>query len=257
MAKKFRDLKQEGKKAFIPFITAGDPTLKDTEHYIYLLEKLGADIIELGIPFSDPMADGPVIQASSERALKKGTNLKKVLALVKKVRRKTEIPILLMGYYNPIFKMGVSQFAERARSSGVDAVLVVDLPPEESQDLWGCLRKNRIDLVRLITPTSNTDRIQAITRQASGFLYYVSIKGITGAKLSITQEIQEQVLKIKKISKLPVCIGFGISGPRQASTLAPYCDGIVVGSALVSRISRKVSEATLSKFLNSLRKSIH
>lgn len=256
----FDRLKKERKKALIPFITAGDPSLAVTEKLIYTLEKAGADIIELGIPFSDPMADGPVIQASSERALKKKVTLDKILSLVKKVRKKSEIPILLMGYYNPVFSMGHDKFASRARSSGVDAVLVVDLPPEEAKPLKKSLRKNRIDLVFLLAPTSDAKRIKTVISRASGFIYYVSLTGVTGAKLKIDSDLAKMLKKIRQDSSLPVAVGFGISSPHQAGKISKLADGVVVGSSLVKLIAKKVSKKfpyqSIHRYISSLKSAI-
>lgn len=256
----FKRLKKEGKKALIPFITAGDPNLSVTEKLIYTLEGAGADIIELGVPFSDPMADGPVIQAASERALKKKVTLKQILSLVSKVRKKSKVPILLMGYYNPVFVMGPEVFAQAAGRAGVDAVLIVDLPPEEAGDLKRFLKKNKIDLVHLLAPTSDQDRIKKAARSGSGFLYYVSLTGVTGAKLTITREIKNQIQKIRKQSRLPIAVGFGISRPDQARKVASHADGVVVGSALVKIVEREGRKKNLHKkvdlFINSLRKAI-
>ncbi|MBI2981371.1 MAG: tryptophan synthase subunit alpha, partial [Deltaproteobacteria bacterium] len=181
ISKKFIDLKRVGRKALITFITAGDPNLQTTKRLIFALEKGGADIIELGVPFSDPMADGPIIQKASERALKKGTTLSKILKLVREVRKTTEIPILLMGYYNPILSYGLKRFATGAVRSEVDALLVVDLPPEVAGPLKRELKKKKIDLIFLLAPTSTPERVQKVCRIGSGFLYFVSVTGITGS----------------------------------------------------------------------------
>ena len=244
ISKKFKQLKKERRKALIPFITAGDPSLARTEKLILTLEEAGADIIELGVPFSDPMADGPVIQASSERALKKGANLNKILKLVSRVRKKTQIPIVLMGYYNPVFVMGISTFAKKAAEAGVDGVLTVDLPPEEAYPLAHELKKNRIDPIFLLAPTSTLDRIRKAAHLGSGFLYYVSMTGITGAKLSVTDEIQKQVRRIRSLSSLPVAVGFGISHPHQAAAIKKMADGVVIGSALIRILSRNSPSLT-------------
>lgn len=255
--KKFRALKKEGRKALITFVTAGDPTLAHTEKIVYALEAAGADIIELGIPFSDPMADGPVIQASSERALKYHVTLGDIFALVKKIRKQSQIPLLLMGYYNPIFIMGHEVFAKKAAEAGVDAVLIVDLPPEEAGDFRKYLRKNNIDLVHLLAPTSDEARIQKAARSGSGFIYYVSLTGVTGAELKITSEIENQINQIRKHSSLPIAVGFGVSKPEHVRALSPYADGIVVGSALVKIIGAEGRKPTLiskvSQFVRLLR----
>ncbi len=248
-------------KALISFITAGDPSLSMTEKIVYQLEKGGVDIIELGVPFSDPMADGPVIQASSERALKKGTSLKDVLALVKKIRHRSKIPLLLMGYYNPIFAYGLSRYAKEAAKAGVNATLVVDLPPEESSDLDRELKKEGIDLIYLLTPTSDDARIKQVARKARGFIYFVSMTGITGAKLQSIFEIKKKIGRIRQLTRLPIVIGFGISTPEQAHQMSLLADGVVVGSALVKLIHQNVAKPSkclnkVENFARSLRSSI-
>ncbi len=260
ITKKFKELKRRGKKALIPFITAGDPSLTVTEKLVYTLEESGADLIELGIPFSDPMADGPVIQAASERALKNKVTLWDVLSLVSRIRKKSQVPLLLMGYYNPIFVMGLERFAVKAGQAGVDAVLIVDLPPEEAGDLRKELKKNKIDLVHLLAPTSDEERIKKAVRSASGFIYYVSLTGITGARLTVSDEIRQQIEKIRQSTALPVAVGFGISKPEQARHIADGADGVVVGSALVRIIASEGKKASLfpkaGRFISSLRKAI-
>lgn len=260
ISKKFKELRKKGIKALIPFITAGDPSLTVTEKLVTTLEEAGADIIELGVPFSDPMADGPVIQAASERALKNKVTVSDVLSLVARIRKKSQIPLLLMGYYNPIFVMGHERFSQKAKEVGVDAVLIVDLPPEEAGDLRKVLKKNNIDLVHLLAPTSNEERIKRAVRSASGFIYYVSLTGITGARLTVSGEIRQQIEKIRNFTQLPIAVGFGISKPEQACQLGPVADGIVVGSALVKIIARKGRQKSLfantSRFVSSLKRAI-
>lgn len=259
IAQTFRQLKKNGRKALIPFIVAGDPSLKETERLIYTLAEAGADLLELGVPFSDPMADGPVIQAASERALKNGVTLAAIFKLVGRVRRKTNIPLILMGYYNPIFVMGLEAFARKARDSGVDGVLVVDLPPEEARPLALVLKKYKLDLIFLLAPTSTEVRIRQAVRQGSGFLYYVALTGVTGAKLAINAELHDQVQRIRKLSTRPIVVGFGISKPAQIKQIGADCDGVVVGSALVKLIhaSRgKSLQNALSKYFLALKKQL-
>lgn len=234
LKKTWARLKKTGDKALVTFITAGDPSLSATQKIVLALEKSGADIIELGIPFSDPMADGPVIQASSERALKNKTNLKKIFDLVKILRKKTQVPLILMGYFNPILNFGLEAFAQKACEGGVDGVLVVDLPPEEAGAFNKILRKNKIHQIFLVTPTSNADRILKAASMSSGFLYYVSMTGITGAKLNVARDFSGHIAQVKSMIRLPLVVGFGISNPKQASQMAKLADGIVVGSKLVS-----------------------
>lgn len=234
----FRRLKQDGKKALVPFLTAGDPNPAATKRLILTLERAGADVIELGVPFSDPMADGPVIQKASERALAKGMTLRKVLGLVSRVRKASQVPLLLMGYFNPILSYGLERFARDAARAGVDGAIVVDLPPEESGDLDRALKKNGIDLIYLLTPTSDADRIRIVCRRARGFIYFVSMTGVTGAALKSEAEIRSKVAEIRRCTKLPIAIGFGISSPKQARAMGKIGDGAVVGSALVTLIHK-------------------
>lgn len=232
----FRRLKKDKKKALIPFLTAGDPNPAATRKLILALEGAGADVIELGVPFSDPMADGPVIQKASERALAKGITLKKVLALVSQVRKASQVPLLLMGYFNPILSYGPERFASDAAKAGVDGAIVVDLPPEEASELDRALKKAGIDLIYLLTPTSDAERIRIVARRARGFLYFVSMTGVTGARLKSEAEIRKKVAEIRKYTKLPIAVGFGISSPEQTRAMARIGDGVVVGSALVKLI---------------------
>lgn len=238
ITKKLRILRQTGKKAFIPFITAGDPNLKTTEKLIHTLEKAGATLIELGVPFTDPMADGPTIQRANERSLKKGANLSGILSLVKNVRKTSQIPILLMGYYNPILQYGLEKFCQDANMSGIDGVLIVDLPAEEASEMRKVLKKYPIDLIYLLTPTSNGTRINKINKYGSGFIYYVSLTGITGAKHINTKDVNKHIKFIRNQVKLPINIGFGISKPQHVRALSPMADGVVVGSAIVKLIEK-------------------
>jgi tryptophan synthase alpha chain len=234
----FDALKADGRKALITFITAGDPDMPTTGEIILALERSGADIIELGIPFSDPMADGPTIQASSERALKAGATLAGVLKLVGMLRKKTGVPIILFGYYNPILSYGLARFAKDSAASGVDGVLVVDLPPEEAADLKKVLDRAGVDLVFLLTPTSDSKRMRLVASLGAGFIYFVSLTGVTGARKSLASDIGAYVKKVRRFTGLPVGVGFGISTPAQARNVARVADGVVVGSAIIDIISR-------------------
>jgi len=236
--KTFAQLKANGEKALITFITAGDPDLKTSKDIIFELEKSGADIIELGIPFSDPMADGPTIQAASERALKKGTTLKDVLELVKDVRKRSQIPIILFGYYNPIFAYGTERFAKDVKKAGADGILVVDLPPEEAHELKKAADSCSLDLIFLLTPTSDDNRMRLVAEKASGFIYYVSVAGITGARKELPGTIQRYIRKVRQFAPLPVGVGFGISTPEQAREVSKWADGVIVGSAIVNVIEK-------------------
>lgn len=257
----FESLRRKGEKALIPFVTAGYPDLATTEKLIYEIEKNGADLLELGVPFSDPMADGPVIQYSSERALQKGTNLKMILALVKTVRLKTDMPIILMGYFNPFFSYGLKRFAEDAKRVGVDGVLVVDLPPEEADDMITHAGAVGLDLIFLLAPTSDQKRIDLIVKNATGFIYYVSLTGVTGIRSTLDRDIRKQVTRIKKITSIPIGVGFGISTPQQAKTIAKWADAVVVGSALIKKIkeskSPKAIVANVGKLIKSLKEAIN
>lgn len=233
IGEKFKELGKTGDKALITFITAGDPDLAATEEYILEMEKGGADIIELGVPFSDPMADGPTIQKSSERALISGTTLPKILAMVKSVRRRSQVPIVLMGYFNPVFRYGAGRFAADAAAAGVDGVLLVDLPPEEAGEFMEAASAAGLDVISLLTPTSDDRRIKKVARLGSGFIYYVSVTGVTGARASVADSLFERVAQISRQIHLPVAVGFGISDPAQAASVANIADGVVVGSAIV------------------------
>jgi len=257
--KKFKELQGRGEKALVSFITAGDPDLPTTEKLIHEMEKAGSDLIELGVPFSDPSADGPVIQKSSERALKAGSSLPAILKLVASVRRKSQIPIILMGYYNPILSYGPERFCKDVSKAGVDGLIVVDLPPEESEELHRPAKREGLSLIYLITPTADQDRIQKVKKLASGFIYYVSVTGITGAKLQALSAIQAHVKEIKRHISLPVCIGFGIRTPEDARQLSKVAEGVVVGSALVSELEKggkKQGPALLTRKVAALKKAM-
>ncbi len=207
----------------------------------------GADAIELGVPFSDPIADGPTIQRASERALAGGTTLRRVLALVKQLRPQLELPLLLMGYANPYYALGVDGFVAEAGAAGVDGVICPDLPPEEGADLYGALEKGGVDGVLLAAPTTTPARLALLARRTRGFLYYVSLTGVTGARATIAEGVEAGVRAVRAISDVPVCVGFGVSTPAQAAEIARYADGVVVGGALVDRIERaKSREAAVS-----------
>jgi len=233
IAEKFKELGERREKALITFITAGDPDLTATGECILEMEGGGADIIELGVPFSDPMADGPTIQKSSERALAAGTTLPKILAMVKSVRRHSRIPIVLMGYFNPVFLYGARKFAADAAAAGVDGVLLVDLPPEEAGEFKDAASSAGLDLISLLTPTSDAKRIEKVAGLGSGFIYYVSVTGVTGVRQNVADSMFEKVEGIRKLIPLPVAVGFGISDPVQAGRVARVADGVVVGSAIV------------------------
>jgi tryptophan synthase alpha chain len=236
---RFTALKKEGRKAFVAYLTAGDPDLETTAKLIPALEAAGVDIIEVGVPFSDPTADGPIIQAASQRALKRGATLKKILAMITELRRTSVIPIVLFGYYNPIFSYGPERFAADAAASGVDGILVVDLPPEEADELRQFSDPAGLDFITLIAPTTDPKRARKILRRAAGFVYYISVTGITGTAGPRSDDVRRDAKQLKGMTALPVAVGFGISTPAQAATIAPLADGVVVGSALVRLIGEK------------------
>ncbi|PKP67856.1 MAG: tryptophan synthase subunit alpha, partial [Alphaproteobacteria bacterium HGW-Alphaproteobacteria-5] len=229
------------------YLTAGDPSLAVTKELILALEAAGADILEIGVPFSDPTADGPVIQAAAQRALKNGTTLQGILKMIGEVRKVSQIPIVLFGYFNPLFAYGTEKFAQAAKKAGVDGVLVVDLPPEEARELSQYTDTAGIDFISLIAPTTGPERLRQIAKQAAGFLYYVSITGITGTAAPVIADIQKTVDRIKKITKLPVAVGFGITEPTQAREIGRIADGIVVGSAVVRLINENRNNPDLIK----------
>lgn len=251
---KFDSLRADGKKAFIPYIMSGDPDIKTTESLILTMEECGADVIELGVPFTDPLADGPTIQRAAERSLAKGTNLSKIIRFVSSVRKKTDIPLVLMTYCNPVFKYGFTRFAADAANAGVDGVIVPDLPPDEAGDFVGEARHKDLDTIFLLAPTSTDDRIKLVSRASSGFIYYVSITGITGSKLVIDRSIKKSIRKIRAVSDKPVCVGFGVSTPEEAGITASIADGVIIGSAIVKTAHSAPSK--LKRFLLSLRKAI-
>lgn len=229
----FNTLRAKHSKALVTFITAGDPDLRTTEEMIYLLEDAGADIIELGVPFSDPMADGPTIQLSSERALASGATLTGILDVVAKVRTCSRIPIVLMGYLNPVHAYGYDRFCRDAAEAGVDGVLLVDMPPEESHELTVPARRHGLDVIFLLTPTSDAARISVVNKLGRGFVYYVTVTGVTGARTSVSGTLVQELLRVKQAISLPVMAGFGISTAAQAAEVGQLADGVVVGSAIV------------------------
>jgi tryptophan synthase alpha chain len=233
---KFSSLRDKGERALIAYLTAGDPSLEHTKEIILGLDAAGVDVLEIGVPFSDPTADGPIIQAASRRALQNGVTLSAILDMIGSLRKVSEIPIVLFGYYNPIFIYGNERFARRANEVGVDGILVVDLPPEESAELRRYTDRWGIDFISLIAPTTSTERIKKISRDGKGFLYYISITGVTGTARPRVVDIKRDVERIRRITTLPIVVGFGISTPQQVGEIAPYADGVVIGSAFVRMI---------------------
>jgi tryptophan synthase alpha chain len=244
---RFKALKKEGRKAFVVYVTAGYPDLEATANLIPGLEAAGVDIVEIGVPFSDPTADGPIIQAASQRALKQGTTLEKILAMIASLRRTSGIPIVLFGYYNPILSYGAEKFAADAAASGVDGILVVDLPPEESDELRHYTDPAGLAFITLIAPTTDPKRARKILRGAAGFVYFISVTGVTGTAAPRTKEIRRDLMRIKRMTTLPIAVGFGISTPEQAAAIAPLADGVVVGSAMVRLIAEKGGSGDITR----------
>jgi tryptophan synthase alpha chain len=236
----FAALRRRGEAALVPYIMAGDPDLDATRALVRAAAEAGADLIELGVPFSDPTADGPVIQRAGVRALARGTSLRQILELIAELRAGgLQTPIVMFGYYNPIFHYGPEQFAADAARAGADALLVVDLPPEEADELWRPARAAGLDVIFLLAPTSNSERVRAVLRKASGFVYFVSMTGITGTKAIAADEVQRMVEELRSACPLPIGVGFGITTPAEAGAVAAYADAVVVGSAIVRIIEAK------------------
>jgi tryptophan synthase alpha chain len=238
--RKFRELKARGQKAFIAYITAGDPKPESTPELVWALERAGADIVELGVPFSDPLADGVVNQLSAQRALEAGTTTPRVLDILKAVRAQSQIPIVLYSYFNLVYAYGIERFCLHAHQAGADGLLVLDLPPEESQGEHGVgarLGDGSLRRICLVAPTSPAERVAQIVKKASGFVYYVSREGVTGMQEHVSNTIGHRIDLLRRHTSLPVCVGFGISTPEQARKVAGQADGAVVGSALVNRVA--------------------
>lgn len=238
IADSFTNLKREGKKGFIPFITAGDPDLATTEKLLVTLAHAGGTLIELGVPFTDPMADGPVIQRASERALKNKFGLQEILDVVARARKQIDVPIILFSYYNPLLQFGLKRLAEAARKAGLDGVLVTDLSPEEAGEFESELRACGLDMIFLVAPTSTDKRLKLVAERASGFIYAVSRAGVTGTRETVSAEAEKLVNRLRKFSELPVAVGFGISSAAQVADVHRYADAVVVGSAIVAEMER-------------------
>ncbi|MFZ3236805.1 MAG: tryptophan synthase subunit alpha [Stellaceae bacterium] len=235
---RFAALRAEGRAGLVAYLTAGDPDPDTSARLFSGLARAGADLIEMGMPFSDPMADGPAVQDAGQRALKAGMTLRGTLAMVRALRRDDDAtPIVLMGYYNPIYRYGAEAFAGDAAAAGVDGVIVVDLPPEEDSELTGPARAAGLDVIRLATPTSDDRRLPVVVDRADGFLYYVAIAGITGTHSADAAEVADAVARVRRFTRLPVAVGFGIKTPEQAAAVARAADAAVVGSALVQRVA--------------------
>lgn len=235
----FKTVKREGRAAFIPYVTCGDPSLEQSVAIAAALERAGADVLEFGVPFSDPMADGPTNQRAAERALANGTSLKQVLEVVREIRERSQLAIVLFTYANPVVRFGIDRFAEHAAASGVDGVLFTDVPAEEMGGFRPALRAARLDAIMLVTPTSTRARMKATAKFGGGFLYLVSRTGVTGAQQDLDRELAANVATAHKASRLPVAVGFGISTPDQVAKVAAIADGVVVGSAIVNQIAEE------------------
>ncbi len=233
LAETFSSLRRRGERALVPYFTAGDPSLEVTRQLVLEAARRGADIVELGVPFSDPLADGPVIQRASARALAAGVSLPRVLELARELRGETAVPIVLLTYYNPLHAFGLKAFAHGAAEAGVDGVIVADLPPEEAGPLVTEAQAAGLDLIHLVAPTSPPDRMRLIARRSRGFIYFVSLTGVTGARATLPPDLAEHLRQLRAVTTKPICVGFGISTPEQVAAVAPYADGVIVGSALV------------------------
>lgn len=254
--RRFAALKEEGRAALVTFVTAGDPDYDTSLRIIAGLPRAGADVIEIGMPFTDPMADGPAIQAAGLRALAAGQTMKKTLKLVNAFRKDDkDTPIVLMGYYNPIYVYGVDKFLKDAKSAGVDGLIVVDLPPEEDYELCLPALEADINFIRLATPTTDDKRAPTVFRNTSGFVYYVSVLGITGTKAPDLKSVKANVNRLRKHTPLPICVGFGVKTAEQARAIARDADGVVVGSALVSAIENSLTKA--GKATSKTAKAVH
>jgi len=252
----FAALRAQGEVALVPFFTAGDPDLATTRALVLAAVEAGADVVELGVPFSDPMADGPVLQRAAGRALAGGTSLVRVLALVAELRRATDVPIVLFGYYNPCLRYGVERLARDAAAAGADAFLCVDLPPEEDGELRAAARANDLDVIRLLAPTTPPTRMRAIARAASGFLYCVSVLGVTGGREALPRELPALVARARRVTDLPIGVGFGVQRPEQAAWIAGFADAVVVGSAIARLVEEGGGEGAVGRvaaFVRALR----
>lgn len=254
---RFAVLRERSEQALIPFVTAGDPDLKSTEALIPALVAAGADLVEIGVPFSDPIGEGPTIQRASERALAAGATLRRTLGMIEGLRERIDLPLVLMGYANPFLAMGERGFAEAVAVAGVDGVICVDMPPEEGASFRAELERCGVDSILLASPTTVPERLAMLARETRGFLYYVSLTGVTGAREGLADDIEEQVARIRETSNVPVCVGFGVSTPEHSAQLGRFADGVVVGSALVNVIAETstIDEAVdaASRFVTALK----
>lgn len=257
----FQSLRSKGHKGFVAYITAGDPSIEFTEQLIPHLAQSGVDVLELGVPFSDPLADGPVIQEAMIRALEHKTNLDHIFDMVKRVRETVSIPIILFSYLNPVYQYGLEQFAKRCKNSGVDGALILDLPVEEAEQYRDVMNRYELNTIFLMAPTTHENRIKLIAKASTGFIYYVSRTGVTGERSDINPEVEQKVSLIKQYTDKPVAIGFGVSDPQQAQAVARYGDAVVVGSAIVRRIKEFAGHddgpQKVAAFVQSLTQPLH
>jgi tryptophan synthase alpha chain len=255
--KAFTHLKQQGRKGFIPFITAGDPDLSTTEQILIELARAGATLIELGVPFSDPMADGPVIQRASERALKNSFGLEDLFDMIARARKQIDTPIILFSYFNPLLQFGLKSLAERARNCGLDGVLVTDLIPEESAEFEAELRANNLEMIFLVAPTSTDERLKIVAEHAGGFVYAVSRAGVTGTRETVSAEAEKLVTRMRRFTSLPIAVGFGISNVEQVRDVQRYADAVVVGSAIVAEMERLDGAADLAQQIGEFARALN
>jgi tryptophan synthase alpha chain len=257
---KFAELRRRNEAALIPYVVAGDPSLATTRRLILELAARGADLIELGVPFSDPMADGPANQRASARGLAAGATLPAILSMVSELRKDSDVPLILFGYYNPVFHYGCDRFCVDAARAGVDGVLVVDLPPEEAGELAKPARAADLDIIYLLAPTTPLERSRMVVRSASGFLYYVSVTGVTGARATLAADLKEHVESLRTVTELPIGVGFGISTPEQAREVAGFADAVVVGSAISLTIEQNIGSdglvSAVADFVGSLKDAV-
>lgn len=246
ISRHFDTLRRSGEVALVPFIMAGDPDLDATRDMLHAVAEAGADLIELGVPFSDPTADGPVLQRSAARALQRGTSLQRILEMVSDLRRSLQTPIVLFGYYNPVFHYGTQTLARDASQAGVDGLLIVDLPPEESDELWRPARAAGLDTIFLLAPTSDAGRVRAVVRRASGFVYYVSMTGVTGSRAITPADVRPAVERVRTLCKLPIGVGFGITSGAEAAAVAAFADAVVVGTSIMRKVEEWGAAAGLA-----------
>jgi len=254
--KKFKELKRKKKKAFIAFITAGDPNLSSTKNLIFRLQNAGVDLIEIGIPFSDPLADGPTIQASSARALRNKVTLRSIIKAISSIKKKITVPLVFMTYYNPIFNYGLRKFVKDSKAAGVAGVIVPDMPHEEASDLIRIAKQCNFSTIFLAAPTSTKERLKKISKYSEGFIYFVSLTGVTGARRNLPDDLIANVKRVKKLTKKPICVGFGVSTPEQARMVAKISDGVIVGSAIVKLIEKR-NFKKVTNFVKKLGDVIH